>query len=84
MTNAENVYAISPGMELPAPSARRTSAGRRAATPVGQRNVVKRLSERRSAPGDERPDSHEQEQRKPEDAQEEVVVLAAEHDRFAA
>ena len=41
-TKAENVYAIKPGMELPAPSASRTRPVA-TATPVGHRNVVSRL-----------------------------------------
>ncbi len=41
-TNAENVYATSPGMELPAPRTSRTIPVT-TATPVGHRNVVRRL-----------------------------------------
>src|SRR3972149_2191924 len=41
-TNAENVYATRPGIELPAPRARSTTPAERA-TSVGQRNVVARL-----------------------------------------
>ena len=41
-TNAENVYATRPGIELPAPRKRRTTPVT-SATTVGQRKVVARL-----------------------------------------
>jgi hypothetical protein len=41
-------------------------------------------SHRRAPPGDERADPHQQQQRQPEHAQEEVVVRPADRDRLAA
>ena len=51
------------------------------ARPSGQANVFPEPAKRGSAPGDERPDAHQQEERQAEDAKEEVVVRAAHHDR---
>ena len=52
--------------------------------PGGPGEDAREPAQRGAAPGDERPDPHQQEQRQPEDAQEEVVVGPPDDDRLAA
>ena len=83
MTNAENVYATRPGIELPAPSSEQHDAGgdRHTRGPAERRREAR---ERRAAPRDERPDPHQEKERQAEGAEEEVVVRAPEDDRLTA
>ena len=68
---------MSPGIDEPAPSSEQDDADREgdAGRPCERRAEA---PQRRAAPGDERPDPHQQEQRQAEGAKEEVVVAGTE------
>ena len=79
----ERVRRRAPGRSSPRPA----RAARRPSTTATANGIDEARPSARSEvapPGDERPDPHQQEQRQPEDAQEEVVVGRPDRHRLAA